>query len=130
MPVTWRISDGLVYIVSDEQAVLADWQLAVASALASGDYREGMPFLHDARLMRRVPDANELRARVRFGIASARAHSIGKWATVVASPALFGMGRMAEALSDADPAVTYRIFKDFKDLDEAEAWLREGPPLR
>ena len=55
-------------------------------------------------------------------MAQARTHNVGRWATVVAGPANYGMGRMAEALVDHERSVTFRIFSD---MTEAEAWLRQ-----
>ncbi len=42
---------------------------------------------------------------------------------VVASQAQYGMGRMAEALTENGRSVEFRVFTD---LAQAEAWLREG----
>lgn len=121
MPVSWRISEGIVFVESDEQAAFDDWQAAVASALGSSAYRPGMGLLHDARRMERVPTLEEARMRVWFVVVQARTHNVPRWAVVVGGSGGHAMARMAETLTD-DRSVAFRVFTD---LAEAEAWIRE-----
>lgn len=125
MSVSWRISEGLVVLESDEQSAMAEWQSAVTLALISDQFRPGMALLHDARKVERVPDPAEARMRVWFLTTQTRRHGVARWATVVSGPARYGIGRLAEAIVDRDRSAEFRIFLD---MAEAEAWLREGLP--
>jgi hypothetical protein len=115
-----------VYLESDDQATLDEWESAVSHALGISGSRPILGLLHDARKMERVPGPQETRARVWVLMAQARTHNVARWATVVAGPANYGMGRMAEALTgqlvDHERSVAFRVFTD---MTEAEAWLRQ-----
>ena len=116
MPVSWRISEGAVVIVSDEQATLAEWKAAVDAALADGDYRPGMGVLHDQRRLRDAPSAEEGRARAAY----VAWRGMRRWAVLAGSDAAYGMGRMGEGISSG----TATEIRAFRDPAEAEAWAR------
>lgn len=118
MPVSWRISHGLIWLESDEAATFEEWQSAIEAALAHPDHRPGMGVIHDWRRLRAAPSTDEIRARARYGA------TLGpiRWALVVPGDASYGMGRMAEILTEQH-AIELRTFRD---LAEAEAWARGG----
>ena len=118
MPVSWRISEGIVWLESADPVTFEEWKAAIDGALSSKGYRPGMGILHDQRQLKRGPSIEEGRARVSF-VASRR---IRKWAVLAESPDGYGMGRVGQALSDG----TATAIRAFRDQAEAEAWLREG----
>jgi hypothetical protein len=118
MPVSWRISDGLVVLESDELATFAEWQAAIDAAVTNKDYRLGMGFLHDQRRLKHAPSIEEGKARVNF----VAGRGIRRWAVLAAGDATYGMGRMGEALSAATPVE----IRAFRDPAEAEAWARRS----
>jgi hypothetical protein len=120
MPVGWSIRDGLVRLVSEEEATFEEWRDAIDAALADSHYSAGMAVLHDVRRMRRVPSAIEAQQRVDVLAARTRTSKVSRWATVVDRAALYGTGRMGEAFAGR-AGVEFRVFKD---PDKAEAWAR------
>ncbi len=122
MPVSWRISDGIVWLESSEPVAFAEWTAAIEAALSDKSYRLGMGILHDQRRLQHGPSMKEAKARVAF----VAARGIRRWATVAESLDAYGMGRMGEALSDG----TSTAIRAFKEPAAAEAWLREGPKTR
>jgi hypothetical protein len=118
MPVSWRISDGLVFLESDDPVTFAEWQAAIDAALANKDYRPGMGVLHDQRRLKRAPSIEEGKARVHF----VAGRGIRRWAVLAAGDATYGMGRMGEALS----ASTTVEIRAFRNPAEAEAWARRS----
>lgn len=122
MPISWRISDGLVRLESHGDVAFDEWKAAVDAALAHPDHRPGMGVLHDWRGMRTSPSTAEIEARARYGA------GLGpiRWALVVPSDVGYGMGRMAEILTERPPIE----LRTFRDLGEAEAWLRSGTDPR
>jgi len=123
MPVSWRISKGIVFLESDEEAIFEEWRLSLEGALTSSDYRPGMGLVHDIRRMGRVPAAAEVLARVYFLARQMRIYGIKRWAIVATGGAAYGMGRIGEAIVDDGPNAELQ-FRVFRDLAEAEAWAR------
>jgi len=117
MPVSWRISQGIIHLESDEPATFAEWKAAVNAVLASADYRRGMGLLHDQRRLRDAPSVEEGKARAAY----VAALGIRRWAVLAGSNVQYGMARMGEALSDG----TATEIRAFWDPVEAEGWLRE-----
>jgi len=120
MPISWRISEGLVRITSIGEVPFEDWRAAVDAALSDPDYRPGMGVVHDWRGLQETPSAPEIRARGEYG-AKLRAM---RWALVVQSDAAYGMGRMSEVLAAVlaePPPIELRVFRS---KVEAVAWAR------
>jgi hypothetical protein len=120
MPVSWRISKGIVWLESAEPVTFDEWKAAIEGALSDKGYQPGMGILHDQRRLKHGPSIEEGRARVNF-VASRR---IRKWAVLADSPDGYGMARVGQALSEQ----TATAIRAFRDPVEAETWLREGPP--
>src|SRR5258708_16253562 len=97
MPVSWRISEEIVWLESAEPVTFEEWKAAIDGALASKGYRPGMGILHDQRQLKRGPSIEEGRARVSF-VAS---RGIRKWAVLADSPDRYRMGLVGHALSHA-----------------------------
>ncbi len=119
MPVSWRITNGLVHLESDEAATFDEWHAAVEAALADPAFRPGMGILHDWRKHRGVPPAAEVLRRSEYLARNAAPFDRMRWALLVATNAGYGLGRMAEVLTE--PGVRLRVFRD---PAEAEAWAR------
>lgn len=117
MPISWRLFEGVVFLESGEEETLAEWQAAVRSALFG---RANLRMLHDARRRMRTPDVAEVKARLSFLIARVEMHRLGRCALVVGNQANYGLGRMAEALVETNPALDFRVFME---MAEAKAWL-------
>lgn len=107
-------------LLSDEESSLREWCDAIDAAVESPWFRPGMPVVHDARRMRRVPDAIEAQERINVLAMHAGASGFRRWATVVDGTAILGVGRMGETLA-SDVGVSLRVFTD---AGEAEAWAR------
>jgi hypothetical protein len=122
MPVSWRISEGIVWLESSEPVTFAEWTAAIDGALAQKDYKPGMGMLHDQRRMKHGPSIEEAHKRVAF----VAARGIRKWAVLAESADSYGMGRVGEALSNG----TATAIRAFRDPDAAAAWLREAPKPR
>jgi len=116
MPVSWRISEGIVRIESSESVTFAEWKAAVDAALASSDYRLGLNVLHDQRRLKDAPSAEEGKARAAYVVA----RGIRRWAVLVGSDVQYGMAR----LGDAHSSGTSTEIQAFRDPAEAEAWAR------
>ena len=119
MPVSWRIAEGCALLESDEMATLDEWKGAVDAALRARDFKRGMAVVHDLRRMFRVPTPDEARARLAFLVSRSREFGVSRWAIVVAGTAHYGMGRMAEFLSEDERAVEFQVFRE---PAEAIAW--------
>jgi hypothetical protein len=116
MPISWRVADGLVWLESEGLVPFEEWRAAVDAALKHPDYRPGMGVLHDWRGLHEPPEAADIRSRAEYGAKLGRI----RWALVVSSDVGYGMGRMAEILTET-PLIELRAFKD---IAEAEAWAR------
>jgi hypothetical protein len=123
MPVSWRLAEGYVFLESAESATLEEWKAAVDEALADPGFRPRLALAHDLRRMVRVPSAFEAMERVRFLANRSKRFGISRWAIVVSGATHYGMGRMAEILSEIGQEADFRAFKE---LEEAVAWARGG----
>lgn len=114
MPVSWHISEGTVFLESDEHATLDEWKAAIDAALANSDYEPGMGVLHDTRLTKHFPSIDEAKERVAF----VERRGIRRWAVLAESPLGLGLARMGAGMS-AGASIDIRAFND---STEAEAW--------
>ena len=124
MSVSWRIENGLVWLESAGPWDAMAWMGAVDASLAHPNFRPGMGLVHDRRGLR-LPEGPATReVGMALGFVRSRAARIGKarWAIVVADPANFGVGRMAQMMAEGT-GLTIGVFRD---LAEAEAWVRQG----
>lgn len=122
MPVSWRLADGVVFLVSDKAATLDEWKEAVEAALPVAHAQCVDAVVHDLRRMARVPSLQEATARVQLLVRQSRTFGIKRWASVVSGPANLAMAQTGEMLG-AGALVEFRVFED---PAEAEAWARGG----
>ncbi len=133
MPVSWRVSQEVVFLEGNGQATLDEWMSAVDGSLASGDYRPGMGVVQDWRRTKAIPGAKVIRLRIDVLVARARARGVQRWAIVVAGAARWEIVITGEAYRDTGRTAEPRAgrgpveFRVFKDRAEAEAWVRAGP---
>lgn len=120
MPVAWSIDGGIVRLISDEEATFAEWRDALYAALASPGNRAGMSIWHDVRRMRRVPTALEAQQRVDILARCTMLYKVRRWATTADRDAVYGIGRMGEALT----SIANGEFRIFREPVEAEEWAR------
>lgn len=130
MPVSWRISEGLVFLESDRQVTLDEWTSAVDRSLSSNGYRPGMGVVQDWRKTKGIPEARVIRLRIDVLVGRTLARGVNRWAIVVAGDARWeivvtgdasrGTNRTAAPIGGRR-SVEFRVFKD---LAEAEAWAR------
>lgn len=95
--------------------VFADWVAAVEVLLSDSAWQSGFGVVSDWRQATSEPDLEFVRAFVAF-LATNNARGLGRWVTVVdpSSPAIFGMGRMGEALTD-NIGIEFRVVTDFAE---------------
>jgi hypothetical protein len=124
MGVAWRVADGVVRMETGEPHSLEEWRSAVSSFMEGPEFREVAGVLHDVRGLRRPVSMAELTARVDFLSARFRGLPRKHWGIVAGSEAIYGLGRVAEALIHGSPSIDLRPFRDFA---EAEAWVRRRP---
>jgi hypothetical protein len=123
MPVTWKISDDLIWLQSGEEASFQEWRQAIEAAFEDPVYRPGMGVIHDWRRLRTPPSPDEIHMRAAY-VAELDTR---RWALVVRDDVGYGMGRMAEIVTSIPPlkasALPFEV-RVFRDLTEAEAWAR------
>ncbi len=121
MPISWRIANGVVLLESAETATFREWCEALKGFLADPDYRPGMGVIHDWRRLLTASPSTEIMARAEY-VTEIPAMKGTRWALIVAGTVTYGMGRMAEILMETS-SVELRVFRD---MAEAEAWVRGG----
>jgi hypothetical protein len=132
MPVSWRVSQEVVFLEGNGQATLDEWMSAVDGSLASGDYRPGMGVVQDWRRTKAIPGAKVIRLRIDVLVERASARGVRRWAIVVAGDARWDLVVTGDAYGgrgQADESLTRRSsveFRVFKDRAAAEAWVRVG----
>jgi len=118
MPVSWRVSQEVVFLEGNGQATLDEWMSAVDGSLASGDYRPGMGVVQDWRRTKAIPGAKVIRLRIDVLVERARAGGVKRWAIVVAGEArwelvitgdTYGGGTTDERLNGRS-SVEFRVF--------------------
>jgi hypothetical protein len=96
---------------------------AIERILQDPGFARGFGVISDRRRIPAEPDQKTVRLFLSFLSRHSSDFGATRWATVTPAdrPAVFGMGRMAEALSETY-GVTYRVFTDY---DAAVAWASE-----
>jgi hypothetical protein len=113
---------GLVSLRLEGAVTYEEFAAALAAVVADPAYRTGFSFLSDRRGAA-TPSSDYARRVIE--LLRRHADEIGacRWATVVGSPAAYGMARMMEAISEELP-VKIRAFTEVAD---AVAWLGVEP---
>lgn len=112
-----------MFLESTQSTTFEEWRRAVENFLAHPDYQPGMGVVHDWRGLGEAPLPSDIRTRADYVERHASSLARKRWALVVAEGVNHDMGRMAEGLVDAS-SIELRAFRD---LAEAEAWVRERP---
>ncbi len=100
-----------------------EWQQTMEAVLADPAYRPGFPFLVDRRFDE--PASPEyVRRVIRFLWLHVAKLAGSRWAIVTWTPASYGMARVKKAMAFDLPLP----IEVFKDLEQAERWLRETAP--
>ena len=121
MAVTYTIDEGERMVRVHYATKPSGEELAELMESVIGDprYRPGFKWLVDRRDAG-AADTNDLRRVTLFVEEHQDAFTGCRLALVVASPAAYGMGRMAQAFAQDFPV----HIEVFRDLDGAERWLR------
>jgi hypothetical protein len=121
MAATYRVDRAQLLVVMTWPAMAPDitvTRAAVTAMLADSRLQPGFGVLSDWRLATDAASSAYVRDFLDL-LRAAEKRGITKWATVVASTAAYGAGRMAEIQSEL-VGLTYRVFRDY---DEALRWL-------
>jgi hypothetical protein len=120
MEFTYRIdkTHRIVYLEGDDPG-LELWRQTMLAIFADPEFETGFNFLSDRRSASEARSSDYLKAALSFLKYHENEMGSCKWATVVSTMAAFGMGRMAQILSEN---LSTRI-EVFKDIDEAREWL-------
>jgi hypothetical protein len=124
MGVAWRLAEGVVRMETVEPYTFEEWRSAVDGFMEAPEFEEAAGILHDVRGLRRSVPMTEVTARVEFLSTRFRGQPRKHWGIVTGSDALYGLGRVAEALIHGSPSLDLRPFRDFA---EAETWVRRRP---
>lgn len=123
MEFTYRIDKAsrIVYLEGDDPP-LEVWRQTMLAIFADSDFETGFNFLSDRRSASEARSSDYLRAALSFLKYHEKELGKCKWATVVATMAAFGMGRMTQILSEK---LNVQI-EVFKNIDEALDWLKDS----
>ena len=119
-PLSYAISPTgqWVHVIYHEQPSFTQWSQTMAQILADPAYQLQTGVLLDRRTVLRPADTEYIKQMVNF---IDRRQAVGwpsHWAILVGDPGSYGMGRMAEQLSDHSGSI-----RAFRELAEAIAWL-------
>ena len=112
---------GLVTFVYRSNPTFEEWRSAMEAVFAHPDYRPGFHFLGDRRAAPAPPSREFFEQALEFTIAHADQVRGARWATLVGTPAGYGMARVAQAISEGTRPIEFEIFTD---LGAALSWLR------
>ncbi len=111
---------GVVTFIYRIDPTFEEWRSTMETVFANPRYRVGFHFLGDRRRIDTPPERLYIRRIVDWMNTRADMVKGARWATLVSTPASYGMGRVGQAMGEGG-AVDLGVF-----LDEAEAmrWLR------
>ena len=110
---------GVVTFLYRIDPTFEEWRSTMEAVFADPRYRVGFHFLGDRRTIATPPDRAYIRRIVDWMNTQADKVRGARWATLVSTPASYGMGRVGQAMGEGG-AVELGVF-----IDEAEArrWL-------
>ena len=115
----------MVRVVHSSDSPIEEYEAVLAAIFRSPLFQPGFGFLIDRRRFE-SPPAAFVRRLIEFLNQNRRSLAGARWAVVVESPAGYGMGRMGQMLAEGSgDAVTVCVFRD---IGEAESWLRDPSP--
>ncbi len=111
---------GLVTFLYRDDPTFEEWTRTMETVFADPRYRPGFHFLGDRRAVDTPPERAYIRRIIEWMDRRAEKVRGARWATLVSTPASYGMGRVGQVMGEGG-AVELGVF-----LDEAEAmrWLR------
>ncbi|HEU5171614.1 MAG TPA: hypothetical protein VFU46_13790 [Gemmatimonadales bacterium] len=116
---------GIVWLRYGGVPDLPTWIRTMEAVFADPGYQPGLGFVIDRRGVE-APSVEYLRGAIAFMRAHGPEILNSRWAVVADNPAMYGMGRMGQALGAELPIVV----EIFPDVDAAERWLRRQAPPR
>ena len=109
----------IVTLLYAAHPTIEQWQAAMLAIFADPRYRPGFAFLADRRAASTAPDRAYIEGTIAFGEAHAAQLKGARWATLVATPASYGMARMGQSRGEGGPV----DLGAFTDLAAAMRWL-------
>jgi hypothetical protein len=125
-PFTYRLDRvrSIVFLeYGTAQPTAAEWCAVMDELLVDRHFRPGMPAISDRRQLQEAPVTSTLQEMARYVGARRDAFGAARWAVVTATPAEYGMVRMAAVLFEG--AGSQIELRAFTDADEAVAWAQE-----
>ena len=119
MPLSYRISSDLILFESNEEYQWADMLKAVDESLSAVENGKKVKLIFDERNATYLPATEDLKQITEY--VERWRHLIKRIALVVAKPAQYGLGRMAQVFLEAEEG----SFKVFYDIEEASQWLNQ-----
>ena len=127
MGISYSIDEAarIVRVVHSGDSPIEEYEAVLTAIFCSPLFQPGFAFLIDRRRFE-SPPAAFVRRLIEFLNQNRRSLAGARWAVVVESPAGYGMGRMGQMLAEGTgDAVTVCVFRD---VGEAESWLRNPSP--
>ena len=123
MDFTYRIDkDNRIVYLSGQTTDINVWKQTFLTLFADSDYEKGFNFLFDRRSIEELASTEFIKATIGFFNVHKEQVKGGKWAIVVSTTVAFGLGRMAQILSE-DVLSEMQIFTD---IDKALRWLLDN----
>lgn len=122
MDFTYRIdkANRIVYL-EGKTSDIERWKQTFLTLFVDSDYEKGCNFLFDRRAIEELRSTEFIRATIRFLTIHKERIEGCKWAIVVSTTAAFGLGRMAQTLSED----LIKEMQIFTDIEKARQWLIE-----
>lgn len=103
------------------QPTISQWSRTIERLLSDANCVPGVGVLLDRRMIFRPAETEYIKSMVRLLDDRHAAGKVGRCAIVTADPGSYGMGRMAEQLTNFEGSI-----RTFKDFPEAEGWVSEA----
>ena len=119
MPVTYRISSDVAWLICEREFTYQEFSNALDAAIADPKYSTALPFIFDYRSYQGDTPQEAIRARADF-LSLRRDKMSNRIAILVADPLHYGLGRMFEVYAGHYGFQT----PVFTDLDKALEFLK------
>ena len=111
----------MAFIKYRAQPEFDEWSATMGQLLEDPAYNPDFGLLFDRRDVPRPANTSYIKRIVHFIDSRQGTRSIGRCATVVGDLGSYGMGRMAEQITNYENS-----FRTFHTMEEAEQWLATG----
>lgn len=112
---------SVAFIKYRAQPDFTQWTTVIGQLLEDPAYKPEIGLLFDRRDVPRPVNTDYIKRVVHFIDSRQATGTIGRCATVVSDLGSFGMGRMAEQITNYENS-----FRTFRTMAEAEQWLASG----